>query len=316
MIYAGIDEAGYGPLLGPLCVGMSAFRLSQADDATAPPDLWARWSTGVCRAPRDKRRRIAVAVSKKLKSAGKVPLLHLERGVLSFVARAVATDAELFAELGVHARSSRATPWHALELALPESHAQAELAIARNVVRRALERAGDGLAAFGVTALDAPAFNELYRRIANKSLLNMSLVFEAARHVDLIRGDEPAYLAIDRQGGRADYTRELEEHVARGARVRTLHEDDERSTYRIGDGLTVSFEVAAEERHFPVALASMGAKFVRERFMARLNAFFAERLPGLEPTAGYVEDGRRFLTEVKPILAREAIPEADFTRMV
>jgi ribonuclease HII len=315
VIYAGIDEAGYGPLLGPLCVGMSAFRLSHGD-AALPPDLWSRWSTGVCRAPRDKRRRIAVADSKRLKSAGKTPLIHLERGVLSFVERAVASDAALFAELGVHAPCARATPWHARELALPESHTQAELAIARNVVRRALERAGDGLAAFGVTALDAPAFNELYRRIANKSLLNMSLVFEAARHVDLLRGDEPAYLAIDRQGGRASYAAELEEHVARGVRVRTIHEDDERSTYLLGEGLTVSFEVAAEERHLPVALASMGAKFVRERSMARLNAFFADRVPGLEPTAGYVEDGRRFLAEVKPVLLREAIPEADFARVV
>ena len=38
--------------------------------------------------------------------------------------------------------------------------------------------------------------------------------------------------------------------------------------------------------------------------------------PGLAPTAGYVEDGRRFLAEVKPILLREAIPEAEFARVV
>jgi hypothetical protein len=144
----------------------------------------------------------------------------------------------------------------------------------------------------------------------------MSLVFEGVRQVELMRGDEPAFIAVDRQGGRAGYARELEEHVARGARVRTLSESDERSTYEVGDGLVVSFEVEAEDRHLPVALASMGAKFVRELFMRRLNAFFAERKPGLAPTAGYVEDGRRFLAEVKPILLREAIPEAEFARVV
>jgi SAM-dependent methyltransferase len=86
---------------------------------------------------------------------------------------------------------------------------------------------------------------------------------------------------------------------------------------RLRDWLRLlSFEVEAEDRHLPVALASMGAKFVRELFMRRLNAFFAERKPGLAPTAGYVEDGRRFLAEVKPILLREAIPEAEFARVV
>ena len=316
MIYAGIDEAGYGPLLGPLCVGVSAFRLPDVRDAASAPDLWSLLSAGVCRKPKDARRRIAIADSKKLKSAGKQPTVHLERGVLAFTSHALGSDAALFEELGVHARASKAAPWHALELPLPECHTADELAIARNVVRRAHERAGIELARFGVTALDAPAFNALYRELANKAHVNMSLVFEGVRQVELMRGDEPAFIAVDRQGGRAGYTRELEEHVARGARVRTIAESDERSTYEVGDGLFVSFEVEAEDRHLPVALASMGAKFVRELFMRRLNAFFAERQPGLAPTAGYVEDGRRFLAEVKPILVREAIPESEFARVV
>jgi ribonuclease HII len=98
--------------------------------------------------------------------------------------------------------------------------------------------------------------------------------------------------------------------------VRTIVEDGERSTYEIGEGLVLSFEVGAEERHLPVALASMGAKFVRELSMRRLNAFFTARMPSLAPTAGYVEDGRRYLAEVKPILAAEAIREQDFVRVV
>jgi len=314
VIYAGIDEAGYGPLLGPLCVGASAFRV--AGDLSAPPDLWSAMASGVCRKPRDARRRVAVADSKKLKSAGKQPLVHLERGVLAFVARETATDAELFMELGVHARAARATPWHALELPLPECLTRGEVAVARSLVRRALERGGAELAHLSVSALDAPAFNALYRDLDNKAHVNMSLVFEAARQLDLLRGDEPAFLAVDRQGGRSSYRRELEEHVARGERVRILEETDDRSTYEVGGGLVVSFEVGAEEQHLPVALASMAAKWVRELFMRRLNAFFIARAPGLEPTAGYVEDGRRFLAEVKPILARESIPEAEFARVV
>ncbi len=316
VIYAGIDEAGYGPLLGPLCVGASAFRLADVRDASTAPDLWSLLSLGVCRKPKDARRRIAVADSKKLKSAGDQPLIHLERGVMAFAGIDIACDAQLFARLGVHTRATMATPWHAREMTLPTSHTRDSLGIARNVVARALARANAEVAHFGVCALDAPSFNALYRSLANKAHVNMSLVFEAARNIDLLRGDEPAFLPIDRLGGRSTYTRELEEHVARGARVRTIIESDERSAYEVGDGLFVSFEVQAEDRHLPVALASMAAKYVRELVMRRLNAYFAERMPGLEPTAGYVEDGRRFLAEVKPILLREAIPEGEFARMV
>ena len=324
MIYAGVDEAGYGPLLGPLCVGVSAFRLSDAEagaDGADTPDLWRLLSRGVCRKPKDARRRVAVADSKKLKSSGKQPLAHLERGVLAFLGgEAPRDDAEYLATIGVCPHASRATPWHARALPLPVALSAGDAAIARNLVAGAMHAAGCALEAFSVSALDAPAFNALYGEIGNKAQVNMSLVFDAVRKVDLLRGDLPAFIAVDRQGGRADYTRELEAHVARGAAITTLLADDERSIYRIeADGsapLLVAFEVGAEERHLPVALASMAAKYTREVSMRRLNAYFSERMPGLEPTAGYVEDGRRYLAEVKPVLTREAIPERDFVRVV
>lgn len=324
MIYAGVDEAGYGPLLGPLCVGLSAFRLADAEADSiggGAPDLWKMLSRGVCRKPKDARRRVAVADSKKLKSGGKQPLVHLERGVLAFLGgETPKDDRDYLVRLGMSPRATRATPWHAHRLPVPVALTEGEVAIARNLVRGAMDDSGCAIEALGVSALDAPAFNALYGELGNKASVNMSLVFDAVRRVDLLRGDLPAFVAVDRQGGRSDYTAELEAHVARGAAITTLVADDERSVYRIdADGtapLLVSFEVGAEERHLPVALASMAAKYTREVSMRRLNAYFSERVPGLEPTAGYVEDGRRYLAEVKPVLAREAIPERDFVRVV
>src|SRR4051794_13462310 len=38
MIIAGIDEAGYGPLLGPLVVGCCAFEVGTADGQATGPD--------------------------------------------------------------------------------------------------------------------------------------------------------------------------------------------------------------------------------------------------------------------------------------
>jgi hypothetical protein len=125
IILAGIDEAGYGPLLGPLCVGLSVFSIPLASansassaskaadgDAAAPTpetsdaphveqaspfDLWAKLSAGVTRerprakdaAKGDAQGRIAIADSKQLKlasdSAVAHPLVHLERGVLAML---------------------------------------------------------------------------------------------------------------------------------------------------------------------------------------------------------------------------------------
>ncbi len=314
MIYAGIDEAGYGPLLGPLCVGATAFRVRNESRAV-PVDLWQLLSAAVCKKPKDPRRRIAIADSKKLKGHGKAPLAHLERGVLACAGLDAPTvDEDLFTHLGIHPRASRSTPWHALPQSLPVSLTHGELAIARNLLAGACARSDTLIEHISVSALEAPAFNALYESLQNKARVNLSLVFDAIRNIDLLRGDEPAFIAVDRQGGRSDYAHELREHVARGAVVTVLHEDGERSTYSIGESLVISFEVEAEERHLPVALASMGAKYVRELSMRRLNAFFTQRMPGLHPTAGYVEDGRRYLKEVKPILTAESIPERDFVR--
>ena len=324
VIYAGIDEAGYGPLLGPLCVGSAAFVIGgepassigqgEADPTEPPTDLWKLLDAGVCRKPTDRRRRIAVADSKKLKGAGKRPLQHLERGVLAFLPAIPADDGALFELLGCAPRATAATPWHASPLPVPVDLDAGGVAIARNLLARAYARSGTTLGRLAVEMLDPPAFNALYRTLGNKSALNMSLVFDALRRIDLTRGGRRAFVAIDRQGGRASYAAELEAHIGEGRPVRTISESETRSAYAIGDDLLVTFEIEAETRHLPVALASMAAKYAREVSMRRLNAFFTSRREGLAPTAGYVEDGRRFLAEVKPILAAEGIATADFTR--
>jgi hypothetical protein len=319
VIYAGIDEAGYGPLLGPLCVGSSSFVVDARPEEGAEPheppvDLWKALDAGVCRKPTDRRRRVAIADSKKLKGSGRRPLQHLERGVLAMLPEPTDDDAGLFERLGCAPRATRATPWHAEPLPLPVDLDAGGVAIARNLLARAFARSGTRFGRLAVEMLDPPAFNALHRTLGNKSALNMSLVFDALRRIDLTRDGAPAFVAIDRQGGRASYGAELEAHLGEGRPVRALVESETRSAYAVGDDLVVTFEVEAESRHLPVALASMAAKYAREVSMRRLNAFFAARREGLAPTAGYVEDGRRFVAEVKPVLADEGIPLEEFTR--
>lgn len=76
-VYAGIDEAGYGPMFGPLLVGRMVLGLPQLS-AQSDPEALAEWTGGqlwkqldkaVCRELTRRQGRIAVNDSKKLHTA-------------------------------------------------------------------------------------------------------------------------------------------------------------------------------------------------------------------------------------------------------
>ncbi len=123
---------------------------------------------------------------------------------------------------------------------------------------------------------------------------------------------------IDRQGGRQGYREQLA-LAWPGATIRILGETPQISRYRLEftEGpITISFEARSEENHLPTALASMTAKLVRELHMARLNRFFGQKIPELKPTAGYVQDGRRFMREVTPVCRELALEQVRLVRAV
>jgi ribonuclease HII len=61
--------------------------------------------------------------------------------------------------------------------------------------------------------------------------------------------------------------------------------------------LRIRFVEKGDRHWFAVALASCLAKYARELVMDAFNAHFARLDPSLAPTAGYVQDGRRWLAE-------------------
>jgi hypothetical protein len=90
-----------------------------------------------------------------------------------------------------------------------------------------------------------------------------------------------------------------------GCQFKINDETETRSSYTIVEpdrALEVEFLVQAEDRHLPVALASMQSKYLRELFMKVYNKYWATHLPDLAPTAGYYTDGRRFFAQIQPVI--------------
>ncbi|TVQ53272.1 MAG: hypothetical protein EA377_08265 [Phycisphaerales bacterium] len=321
LIYAGIDEAGYGPMLGPLCLGATVFVVPDHDPADGAPDLWQRLEESVCRAKRDRRQRIAVDDSKNLKlakSSKTHPLKHLERGVLAFLGhfggRLPEQDADMFSLLNV---TCPETPWYATVSPLPLAHHADELRIVISRLARTLEDSGVEFAGMTCEAIDAGDFNAQVTRTNSKAGVNLTAALRLVDRIWRKWPDAHPRVILDRHGGRTHYREDLQ-FAWPDAHLTILAEQADISRYRLnrsGSQLTVTFQCEADRMHFPVALASMTAKYVRELFMLRLNRFFCAQCPELKPTAGYVQDARRYLSEIESVLIARQIDRQALIRV-
>lgn len=334
-VYAGIDEAGYGPMFGPLVVGCSVFGVSQPrsshddDDAeidaeidaeparTAPtPDLWRRLSAAVCRDIKGTRRgKLAVNDSKKLKTSSGNGLRHLELGVLCFASLSGEMPPTVGAWLDSIGETSHrdleAMPWYEAThdrpwQKLPTSVTEGEVAIARSMLAVAARAGGVELLDLDAAVVFEDRFNRMVAATRSKAATSFTFV---AGHLQSIwdrHGESGPWVVVDRQSGRTRY-RALLAELFPEALLTILREDDTSSVYRLeqdrdGRRMTISFEVDAEPRHLPTALASMASKYTRELMMHRFQSWFTARAPDVRPTAGYALDARRFWQAIRPHL--------------
>lgn len=307
MILAGIDEAGLGPALGPLCVCASVLRVPDGSDANVP---WEILDPAVARTARKKNVPLLVTDSKIAYNARGVS--GLELAVLSFLQAIGRTgklpharlellrilgDTEIITELPRcpwDAEDEWPVPGHLAEAALEGGIA----ALNGTLVAR------ESLEILGMRALVRMPWqlNKLFGRGLNKS---EALMLQTGTHLRAIHeqyAGEEILVVIDKQGGRNFYAPFLID-LFDGAWISTTHEAPDYSEYQLGN-TRIIFRAKADAEAFPVALASMLAKYLRERFMESFNRFFCARVSGLAPTAGYHGDAPRFMNAIRPLFPR------------
>lgn len=304
-VHAGLDEAGYGPMLGPLTVGFSAFRREGELD-------WRALAGAVSDAPGEDRDRLVVADSKRVFTRNPRGARRLEATALTFLDAAgtpAPTSRDLLrcapeglaptdATLGEH-------PWYeALPDELPVHCAPEELAAHRDRLAGALAHADAEVAAAGVAVIPAGALNASFDRTDNKGATLWS--FHSRVVLDLFErfGEEGVDLTCDRLGGRARYGRALSVLVPFST-VHVLSESRQESRYLVTAGerrMRIRFVQKGDAISLPTALASCLAKYARELVMGAFNEHFEGVCPGVRPTAGYVTDARRWLEDMERAL--------------
>ncbi|MEE9404291.1 MAG: hypothetical protein V3V20_05325 [Algisphaera sp.] len=315
LVYAGIDEAGYGPAFGPLTVGCCVLGIPKLEPGDAPPQLWSRLRKGVSRTLRGRAGRVVINDSKKL-TTPTAGIAHLETGCLAVANLAGFQPNNAGAWLDALGETSHhqlnALPWYgrtknnipAPWQPLPTANDPNQLAIARGLFTTTAHRIGVQALHMGVSVVFEDRFNAMVAATRSKAAVNLTFIAGHLQHLWKTHGEQHPLCVVDRQSGRSHYRPFIAQNFPNAA-LTVLHETVHESAYVLEQGprrMTLRFPVAAESDHMPVAIASMIAKYSRELMMARFKAWFTHHVPHIKPTAGYGSDAKRFWQEIRPQL--------------
>jgi ribonuclease HII len=302
-ILVGIDEAGLGPILGPLVVSAAAFSVPVEKTQC---DMWELLSDSVSANKKNLAGRILVCDSKKAYTPA-IGIGFLEKTILTFLkfhSRVPNTAGELMDLLCPQNKAQvLGCPWYKNIDQQKIGFNADEISISASVLKKNLNTNGIALTLFKSYCLEAGEYNELVQKIRNKSSVVFNLVCRLIDEVIRSTKHKNYHFIIDRQGGRTHYGPTLRTMFG-NMELKILKEEENFSSYQLISpykNILMDFAVKADDDFLPVCLASMACKYLREQLMISHNNFFIEKCADLKPTAGYWTDGKRFLKDLKAI---------------
>lgn len=298
----GVDEAGYGPNLGPLVVAATVWDVPDDWDENA---IWRAFEGVVSATFTSEPTSVHIADSKQVHSAGK-GIARLERSatiLLELAGQNRDSFGALWDELHPgNCRRDCREPWfRERDALLPRAVPVGLAKLVAGGWRTRCQEQNCCLVRCAADVVVAERFNREVDRAGTKGRVLSEATLRLVRRVWRPDGEESAeptrtIVFCDKHGGRDRYA-ELLADCFPEAMPLTLEETRARSRYRIRNA-EFRFQAKSEE-HLPVAAASLVAKYLRELSMDLLNEYWMEHVPELKPTRGYPVDARRFLEAIQ-----------------
>jgi ribonuclease HII len=300
-VLVGIDEAGFGPILGPLVVSSSVFRVP---NNLVWADFWQILRKSVSAKRSGLTGRLLIADSKKAYSKT-IGIRHIRRTALAVLKHLEAEPANLTGLITTLCPDClehlREYPWYKNIDEYRLNAESADLGIAVSMLRKDLDNQHIELLDLKSRVLEVAYYNKMINAVKNKAKVLFSAVSQLIQQALDEYKNEDLEIVVDHQGGRCHYGRQLQLMFGQ-MDLRIINEDQQRSRYELRDGerkVRVHFVVGADDKYLPVALASMASKYVREVLVDNINRYFIGLNSRLKPTAGYWKDGLRFIKDIK-----------------
>tara|TARA_R110002049_G_scaffold2750_2_gene21367 strand:+ start:68906 stop:69889 length:984 start_codon:yes stop_codon:yes gene_type:complete len=325
MLLIATDEAGYGPKLGPLVVVATAWRLPPAVTSNASQEQLDQLFVGLREPIVCGETKFVVDDSKAVyQSKGKDGIKTLHAVVSAAIhwmnlhsPSANLTRLEPFLRAVASSDYTDITKTAWLSDLSDENFLPPETTLP--VVHR-WSQSGLQLQHIATKVITARRFNDACHSGMNKADLLSQSTLGLVRHTleSCAKTDDRVDVYCDRHGGRQFYGGVLQ-HTFDESLIQMIDESKQQSTYRfshLGREAVIRFTVKGDS-FTPVAMSSIIAKYLRERFMQSMNRYFETRHTGdapLKPTAGYPVDADRFLAEIADILHKQPIAPDDLVR--